>query len=197
MRRTFVVLLVATALTAAACGGFGQAASEDEDVGSPDDGDSSSQGNPSSGADSGEVDVEAALLAFAQCMRDEGFDIEDPTVDADGNVHLPSPAGEGEGGEDHASIQELEERQEAASGACSEHLEGVTQTAEHGDDTDQLDSLLAFAQCMRDQGVDFDDPDPSAPGQSLGGGFHQLDQNDPAVQAALEVCQPDLYGEDH
>jgi hypothetical protein len=173
MSRTLVALLVALALIAAACG--------------------SAHGNPSSGADSREVDVEAALLAFAQCMRDEGFEIEDPTVDADGNVHLPSPAGAGEG-EGHASTEEL---QEAARGACGEYLEGVTQTAEHGDDTDQLDSMLAFAQCMRDQGVDFDDPDPSAPGRAFGGGLHQLDRNDPAVQAALEVCQPELYGEDH
>lgn len=172
MSRMLVALLVVWALIAAACA-------------------SSAQGNPSSGADSGEVDVEAALLAFAQCMRDEGFDIEDPTVDADGSVHLAPPEGEGGG---HASTEEL---QEAARGACSEHLEGVTQTAEHGDDTDRLDSMLAFAQCMRDQGVDFDDPDPSAPGRALGDGFHQLDRNDPAVQAALEVCQPELYGEDH
>src|SRR3990170_7459146 len=101
MSRTLVVLLIALALIAAACGG-----SEDVIVATLDDNAGAPQENPSSEADSGEVDVEAALLAFARCMRDEGFDIEDPTVDADGNVHLQTPEDEGE---DHANPAELQE----------------------------------------------------------------------------------------
>ena len=184
MSRTLVPLLVALALIAAACGGGDTGSAEVASLG---DDAGMGQENPSSGDDSGEVDVEAALLAFARCMRDEGFDIQDPTVDADGNVHLSPPAGAGEG---HASPEEL---QEVARGACGEHLERVTQTFQHDDETDLQDSMLAFARCMRDQGVDYDDPDPSQPR----GGIHQLDRNDPAVRAALEACQPELFGGDH
>ena len=32
------------------------------------------------------ADTQEARLAFAQCMRDNGVDMEDPTFDADGNV---------------------------------------------------------------------------------------------------------------
>jgi len=38
-----------------------------------------------------ELDNEAKVMAFAQCMRDEGFELKDPTVDADGNVQIPEP----------------------------------------------------------------------------------------------------------
>ncbi|MEN8114577.1 MAG: hypothetical protein ABFS21_09335 [Actinomycetota bacterium] len=34
------------------------------------------------------ADTEEAMLAFTQCLRDQGIDIDDPTVDADGNVRL-------------------------------------------------------------------------------------------------------------
>mgnify|MGYP000393912260 CR=1 FL=1 len=39
-----------------------------------------------SGENTGEpVSDEEAVLAFAACLRDEGVEVEDPTVDADGN----------------------------------------------------------------------------------------------------------------
>ncbi len=46
------------------------------------------------------VDPEEALLAFAACMRDNGVEMADPTVDADGNVQLARP---GQGGEEAPS----------------------------------------------------------------------------------------------
>ncbi|GAG42818.1 unnamed protein product, partial [marine sediment metagenome] len=37
------------------------------------------------------VSDEEAILAFAACLRDEGIDVDDPTVDADGNLRPPRP----------------------------------------------------------------------------------------------------------
>ena len=49
-----------------------------------------------------------AVLAFAACMRDNGVDMEDPTVDADGNIRLNfrGNAGPGEEGFDRRVFRE-------------------------------------------------------------------------------------------
>ena len=78
MTKRFVFLFLVLALVAAACGGDGSS----EGVASlegvtADDPVSATEESPTG------VDVEEAMLAFAQCMRDQGLDIEDPTVDAD------------------------------------------------------------------------------------------------------------------
>ncbi len=38
-----------------------------------------------------DIDTEQQLLAFVQCMRDEGIVLPDPTVSADGDVQLSPP----------------------------------------------------------------------------------------------------------
>jgi len=129
-----------------------------------------------------EVDSEQALLEFAQCMRDSGIDVPDPTVDADGNVRLQPPSGgpDGDGQIDR-------ETRRVAQEACQEYLEGVTLGTRNRDDSDFQDLLVEFAGCVRDAGFDIPDPDFSAgPGQ--GGPFGGLDRTDPDLQAALEEC---------
>jgi len=37
-------------------------------------------------------DDEAAMMAYTQCMRDQGIELLDPVVDADGNVQKPECA---------------------------------------------------------------------------------------------------------
>ena len=36
-----------------------------------------------------ERDEEALMMEFAECLRNEGMQITDPTVDADGNIQMP------------------------------------------------------------------------------------------------------------
>ncbi len=52
------------------------------------------------------------------------------------------------------------------------------------------EGLLSFAQCMREQGLDFPDPKPGEFGFFA---FRdaEVDLNDPAFQDAFEVCQPE------
>ena len=57
---------------------------------------------------------------------------------------------------------------------------------------DRTEQLRAFAQCMRDQGVDVKDPQAGAGGGGLAGMANGIDLKDPKVQAAFTACQAKL-----
>ena len=57
---------------------------------------------------------------------------------------------------------------------------------------DRTEQLRAFAQCMRDQGVDVKDPQAGAGGGGLAGMGDGIDLKDPKVQAAFTACQAKL-----
>jgi hypothetical protein len=144
-----------------------------------------------------EVDSEQAMLDYAQCMRDNGVDMEDPTLDENGNFQMVRPSGGGEGGAFDPADREA---MQAASEACSQYLEGITQQFDRPDMTEMQDMLLEYAQCMRDNGVDMEDPDFTADegggmgtGGRLGFDMSQYDTSDPVFQAASEACQ-EIFG---
>ncbi|MDJ0925095.1 MAG: hypothetical protein QNJ77_11090 [Acidimicrobiia bacterium] len=143
-----------------------------------------------------EVDAEQAMLDLAACLRAEGVDIDDPTVDADGNVQFGGfRGGPGEAGD--AAVDR--EAMRAAMAACQEQLEGVVLGfgGRDFDPTELQDTMVDYAACMRENGYDMDDPDFSSlgpgaggePGEGGGGGpFGQIDQDDPDFVAANELC---------
>ncbi len=108
------------------------------------------------------VDSEAAMLAFTQCLRDQGIDVDDPTVDANGNVQLAPITIEVETSSDDPEAMPDPSEFEALIGSCDEYLEGIVMNAAPVDTTEMEDSLLAYAACMRDNGVDMPDPDLSS-----------------------------------
>lgn len=192
MTRRMILLIAVLALVAAACGGSG-------------DGDGSGVASLStidSGADDSAtgvnsedpVDPEEALLALTQCIRDQGIDLSDPTVDADGNPRLSRP----EFGQDGPPEGFREAIQE-----CSEFLDGVT-LGRQGEDRAALEeTLVEYTTCMRENGyLDIDDPDFSSFGQpgegsgpGAGGGlFGDIDREDPDFIAANETCEDLLAG---
>jgi hypothetical protein len=177
---------IALVLLLAACGGGGSddgVASASEDSSGSDDsgGDSSSGGSAS--------DSEEELIDWVECMRDEGVDVPDPQVDADGNLTLgPGLGGGGGGGGGQVDPQALQDATEV----CGE----VPQSAFGGEQPDQTeieDTLLEFAQCMRENGYDMPDPDFSGEG-GLTSAFGDVDTNDPAFQEAAEACEDILAG---
>ncbi len=144
-----------------------------------------------------EVDQEQAVLALVECLREEGLDVADPEVDADGNVDL-------RGLFRQAEEAELDrEKVEAAMEACDDLVDqvrvGFTRDL---DFTEIQDQLLEFAACMRENGYDMPDPDfssfgqggPGAGGDPGGGPLGEIDQDDPDYQAAFEACQGTLPG---
>ncbi len=108
------------------------------------------------------AETETAMLAFAQCLRDQGFDVGDPTIDADGNVQpLPIKIESEVSGENpEEGLADLNERM----ASCEEHLEGVVMTGDPGGTSGIEDTLLEYTQCMRSNGYDMPDPDLSSGG---------------------------------
>lgn len=130
------------------------------------------------------AETEAAMLAFTQCLRDQGLEIDDPTIDTNGNVQLPPINLEfevAEGEDPEESMADLDELM----GTCDKHLEGITTTAAAPDVTGIEDDFLAYAACMRENGVDMPDPDFSS-----GGGVIELGVgNEAEFEAADAACR--------
>ncbi len=142
-----------------------------------------------------ELTEEEALLAFAQCMREHGVDMDDPTVDADGNLQF------GRSSSQESGQLSSEERAVfgAAREACATELESVALGFRDGDPTQLQDDLLAYAECMRDNGFeemvdpDFSDSGPGGGGTG-GGPFGEIDRTDPDFENAQEACGEILAG---
>jgi hypothetical protein len=189
MTRRWLILIPGVVLAAAACGGgaasTGIASLQGDEVGT----DSSTTTTT--------VDTEQAMLDFAQCMRDHGIDMPDPEINsAGGGVGFTfSVQGDSGEGPDSAEMQKMQ----AANEACQHFLQGVVQQFEQPDMSQMQDQLLAFAQCMRDHGIDYPDPvfsddggvTLSAPGPDQGG----FDPSDPDFQAAQEACNSVFGGQ--
>jgi hypothetical protein len=138
------------------------------------------------------ADPEQAMLEFAQCMRDHGVDMPDPQMGPGGGAFgftITAEIGEGPNDDE---MQRMEE----ADKACRHLLEGMVQEFEMPDMSAVQDQMLAFAQCMRDHGVDMPDPEFSEDGAvTVFGepGEPGLDPSDPTFQAAQQACQ-EIFG---
>jgi hypothetical protein len=152
---------------------------------------SDAPGANASAAPSASLDPEAAQLAFAECMRDQGIDMPDPETNGGGGGAVRI----GGSGEDRdkfqAAMQECEHFLEQAGGFRSEM------------DPEMLDRMVEFAQCMREHGIDM--PDPQADGgimiqrnddgSATSGNGATIDPESEEFQAAQEACQP-ILGDD-
>ena len=182
MPKRFAIIILAFAILAAACGGDDDASQvatlENETTTTVLPGDTQSSAE----------ETEQAILELTSCLRDNGLDIEDPTVDASGNVDFGNF-------EDLSDVDE--EVAEQALDACRDLLDGVTLGfADRIDFTAIEDSLLEYAVCMRDNGFDLPDPDFSldaffggGPDGEQQGPFGDIDPDDPAFAAANEECE--------
>jgi hypothetical protein len=184
MKTRVLALTVVVAFAVASCGG---SESADRGVASLDRGTIVPAETERQVSD---VEQEQALLEFTGCMRDNGVDIGDPTVDADGNATLDFRG---------IDIADLDEDAIAvARDACAGYLDGVTLGFDLGDPTELQDTALEFAQCIRANGYDLDDPDFSSLSIGMGGEddgaapggspFGDVDLDDPAFQAAFDSC---------
>jgi hypothetical protein len=214
---TALVALTVAGVLGACSGSGGGSGAGDDDVATLSDDDTDEQAQ----ADPGD-DGEAELLDWVECMRGEGVDLPDPTRDADGNLVLNGNGitiGGGGGGttrndsaDDGDEPPIDREEMEAATEVCGPPPAIGGELSEE-ELQDQQDAALAFAECMREEGIeDFPDPDfsdmgpGSGPqtnsndaGEGDGGGpvvagpFGQIDLGDPQTAAAFEACQ-DVMG---
>ena len=187
--RNPLILLLALALMATACGSTAEATVEAaplivvEGSEAPDV-DASVDGPDATDTPTDQTNEELAL-EFTQCMRDEGVDLPDPTVNADGSIELFQPG----------AISNIDPDDPAVANAvevCGDLIAWASFLPGAGLDQSEIeDRLLGFAQCLRDLGFDVDDPDLSGgfaggPARIFGDNF---DPTDPANADAVGECQ--------
>lgn len=194
--RNPLILLLALALGAAACGSDGEGTveaaplivvegSDAADTESSDD--DASDDEPDADATDTPTDQtdEELALEFTQCMRGEGVDLADPAVNADGSIQLFQPGANSNIDQDDPAVTD-------AVDICGDIIAGASFLPGAGLDQSEIeDRLLGFAQCLRDLGLDVDDPDISGgfaggPAALFGDNF---DPTDPANADAVQECQ--------
>jgi hypothetical protein len=92
------------------------------------------------------TDPEEAVLAYTECMREHGIEISDPQQ-AGPDVSVQSIEGDEE--EIRAAEEDCQPLLEAAEGE---------DVADPEEQAEMLEQLLAYAECMREQGIDMPDP---------------------------------------
>jgi hypothetical protein len=180
-RTTILSLLLVLGLVTGACSSGaedGTVASLGADAG----------GTEVQSAEAESIPAEEAVLAFAACLRDEGLDIDDPDIDAEGNLVAPSMHTIGAETLDMSAVH-------SAFDACRGFLDSVAFGLSSEDLTGREDELLAFAVCMRENGYDMPDPDFSGEGHSGAGPFGDaIDTDDPDFLTAVKSCESIVGG---
>jgi len=131
------------------------------------------------------LDNEAMMMAFTECLRDQGIDVLDPVVDADGNVDKPELA---------EGVEWDKETMGAAWEACEHHLEGFTFEEKRVDMSEQVDQYVALATCLREKGYDVDDPTAETLDQWGADFKFSIDWDDPTEVADYEECSGETVG---
>jgi hypothetical protein len=178
--------LATTALTllAIVVAGCGSSGSEGDGVAALETGASTGSDSGSTTPQQTDEDPQEAALKWARCMREHGVDVPDPEV-SNGRVTVRPRVGK--------SIDRNKDSFKAAEKACGSPLGNAQPQLTEEDRQQMQETMLAFAKCMRDHGIDFPDPDFSGGG----GGFRigpgaSFDPNDPDFRQAQKACEPIL-----
>ncbi len=199
--RGLLALLVAT--TVAACGGGDGGSDDVATLGAQTDDSTDDSGDGGDGSDEELTDAERedAMLEFTECMREHGIDLPDPVVSG----------GPGGGGgiaiTNEVNGPEDAEAFEAADEACRGILDdvfGERPQLSPEDEAEMRDNMLAFAECMREHGIDMPDPEFGTEGggfsvrveASAGADAGGPRPDDEEFQEAQEACQGELGFED-
>jgi len=135
-----------------------------------------------------EVDGEQAILDFVACLRDNGLDLPDPQFGPEGPRFS-----------DPSILLRIDFRSSDfldAMEACDELLAALQPEIDPEQQAEQAEQQLAFAECMRREGIDFPDPDPIR-GFTIGSmratdGSLAIDPFSPDFQAASTVCAAEI-----
>ena len=179
MRSTRLLALIGTTVLAlAACGG-GSAADTSPTL--PSLSQPTADAEPGTTTTTTAVDPEEAMQEYTECMREHGIEMPDFGSGSGGVVTLEA--------DNESGFEAFEE----AAAECDPILKGAFGEFEltPEQEAEFMDQELAFAQCMRDNGVDW--PDPTSSGNSM---IELGDDLDPeTVDAAIETCSAGMFGE--
>jgi hypothetical protein len=140
-----------------------------------------------------QADTQQAMLDFAKCMREHGIDMPDPQFSDDGKISMGMAAKPGD-------IDE--QKMDAAQQACQSYMDKVRANAPPIDPAKEEElkqQALAFAQCMRDHGIDMPDPQINTDGKGgvmVRQGGAGVDPDSPGFKEASETCQKQVGMDD-
>jgi hypothetical protein len=139
-------------------------------------------------------DPQERARQFAQCMRDQGIDMPDPTFTDDGGMSIQIGPGEAQEGAVGIDPKQDMAKFEAAHKACQAYMPNGGEMGKA--DPEMEAKMREFAKCMRENGVE-NFPDPMEGGGIIIGGPNAeggIDPSDPAFQAAQEKCAEFMPG---
>ncbi|MFJ3673868.1 hypothetical protein ACIPSE_46240 [Streptomyces sp. NPDC090106] len=113
----------------------------------------------------------AETKALSQCLRDKGLEV--PDVDPDTGMPDQSAMQGMDQAKLQEAVQDCREKISKGNGATSEPTTLDAETRA---------TMVKFAKCMRDAGLDFEDPGPNGFNSST------FDQSDPAFTEAAQAC---------
>jgi len=147
--------------------------------------------------------AEELALKWAECMRQHGVNVSDPSSNGTVRINLDNPAGNGSGGGNGATGSASGNgaggggtatsmgggpppEVRTAMDACSQY-QPIGGTSSGPPSQEQVDDATRFAQCMRDHGIPMQDPLVSNDGMSIriSGA---VDPNSSQFQQAQQAC---------
>jgi len=120
---------------------------------------------------------EEMMMAFTACLREQGLDVADPVMDAEGNIGKP----EIPEGPDKNEFGEVWE-------ACEFYLEGFSYEKKRTDRAEELEQYLDLAACLREEGIDIGDPTAENLDTWMENFKTNIDFGDTDSLAAFENC---------
>ncbi len=139
-------------------------------------------------------DQNEAMLAYAECLRDNGIDVDDPQA---GGVGMRAIFGGGPG-TDGPAIDRRSEEFLVANEACSAILDASRPDIDPEAEQERLEEQLLLAQCFRDNGYpQYPDPAIGTDGrlQRIGGRDSQelgIDRRSEEFREVLTSCRTDI-----
>ena len=135
------------------------------------------------------VSVEDAQLLLARCLRDNGYDITDPK----NNESLQSVLRPVFLAADQKGREELFETIQTCAEENDIPLGGTADFENPEEVADTLDTELEFAQCLREKGIEVEDPNAETPLRSILIGLVQSGQYlEDQIREAAGECFDDL-----
>lgn len=176
---------------AAACGGGDDGSDDVATLGAEAD-DPRDEARDGSGEELTDAEREDAMLEFTECMREHGVEMPDPQQGGGGGFAITNEVnGPGDA-----------EAFEAAQEACGEILDdafGERPQLSPEEEAEMRDNMLAFAECMREHGIDMPDPEFGTEGggfsvrvEASSGADRGPRPDDEEFQEAQEACQGEL-----